>query len=189
MRSCDTCRFYLLLFFKWNFFILIKGVVANLHVHSFLPLWPHPQWGFCSPWTLGNISIKKEEVQSLPTPQALCTHFAHRCPKAFYATMDSEQLGKNLVLSLWPHHWGLYKPHTYLPPWLPFWRLMPQCFMSQDWTGPSYPLDTAGGRSSGFWWGVLGLGTPLKKVENPAFLSPLPQDSILCSYQFGEGKP
>lgn len=58
-------------------------MVANLLAHSFLLLWPQPQWGFCSPWTLGKTIIKKEEVQSLPTPQALRTLFAHRCPKQF----------------------------------------------------------------------------------------------------------
>lgn len=68
--------------FQLKFFILKKGMVANLLVHSFLLLWSQPQWSLCSPWTLGKTWIK-EEVQRLPTAQALCTLFAHRCPKQF----------------------------------------------------------------------------------------------------------
>lgn len=52
--------------------------------------------------------------------------------------------------------------------------------MSQDWTGPSHPLNTAGGQMSAapltFWCGAFRLGTPLKKVENPAC-------SLLCSHR------
>lgn len=57
---------------------------------------------------------------------------------------------------------------------------MTQCFMSQDWTGPSYPLNTAGGHMSAgplaVWCGVSGIATPLKKVEKPAF-------SLHCSHR------
>lgn len=162
-------------------------MVANLLVHSFLLLWP--QWGFCSPQTLG---IKKEEVQSLSRLQALCTLFAHRCPKQF--------------MPWWAHTAARGKPclkyltillrtvqTIHLPTTLTALLIMPQCFvagLNRTFLAFKHSWRTNVSSSSALlMWYTWARNTPLESGKPSLVLSPVPQDSIPCSHQPGEGKP
>lgn len=193
MRSRDTCRFYLLLFFNWNFSYWWNEwwpIFLSIHFSFF---GPSPSEISAALGLMATPPLRSRKCRASPHSR----HFAHFLPTGDQSSLCHdgfiEQLGKNCFKSLTT----LLRivQTTRLPTTLtPLLKANASMLYVPGPNRTFWPFKHSwrinDSSSSGLlMWCTWARNTPLESRKPSLVRSLVPQDLIPCSHQSGEGKP